>query len=94
MSWQTQVYTLFTVLKCNLVFVFRCFLHYHFHATCFGNSLPSSVLADCLEKVWQILKRTPKVSLFSVTPVYYYCLENVGALISHNPMGLHRLLQV
>jgi hypothetical protein len=32
----------FTVLKCNLVFVFRCFLHYHFHATCFGNSLPSS----------------------------------------------------
>jgi hypothetical protein len=37
-----QVYTLFTVLKCNLVFVFRCFLHYHFHATCFGNSLSSS----------------------------------------------------
>jgi hypothetical protein len=38
----TQVYALFTVLKCNLGFVFRCFFHYHFHATCFGNSLPSS----------------------------------------------------
>jgi hypothetical protein len=38
----SQVYTLFTVLKRNLVFDFRCFLHYHFHATCFGNSLPSS----------------------------------------------------
>jgi hypothetical protein len=23
-----EVYTLFTVLKCNLVVVFRCFLHY------------------------------------------------------------------
>jgi hypothetical protein len=30
--FKVQVYTLFTVLKCNLVFVFRCFLHYHFHA--------------------------------------------------------------
>jgi hypothetical protein len=38
----SQVYSLFTVLKCNLVFVFRCFFHYHFHATCLGNSLPSS----------------------------------------------------
>jgi hypothetical protein len=37
----SQVYALFTVLKCNLVFVFCCFFHYHFHATCFGNSLPS-----------------------------------------------------
>jgi hypothetical protein len=36
--FMSQVYTLFTVLKCNLVFVFR----YHFHATCFDNSLPSS----------------------------------------------------
>jgi hypothetical protein len=41
-NFMSQVYALFTVLKCNLVFVFRCFLHYHFHATCFGNSLPSS----------------------------------------------------
>jgi hypothetical protein len=40
--FMAQVYTLFTVLKCNLVFVFRCFLHYYFHATYFGNSLPSS----------------------------------------------------
>jgi hypothetical protein len=40
--FMSQVYALFTVLKCNLVFVFRCFFHYHFHATCFGNSLPSS----------------------------------------------------
>jgi hypothetical protein len=38
----SQVYALFTVLKCNLVFVFRSFFHYHFHATCFGNSLPYS----------------------------------------------------
>jgi hypothetical protein len=42
--FMSQVYALFTVLKCNLVFVFRCFFHYHFHATCFGNSLPSSGL--------------------------------------------------
>jgi hypothetical protein len=38
----SQVYALFTVLKYNLFFVFRCFFHYHFYATCFSNSLPSS----------------------------------------------------
>jgi hypothetical protein len=31
-------FTQFSVFKCNLVFV----LHYHFHATYFGNSLQSS----------------------------------------------------
>jgi hypothetical protein len=29
-------------LEMQLSFVFRCFFHYHFHPTCFGNSLPSS----------------------------------------------------
>jgi hypothetical protein len=41
-TFMSQVYALFTVLKCNLVFVFCCFFHSHFLATCFGNSLPSS----------------------------------------------------
>jgi hypothetical protein len=39
----SQVYSLSAVLKCNLGFVFRCFSHYHFHATCFGNSLRGTV---------------------------------------------------
>jgi cytochrome b561 len=78
----SQVYTLFTVLKCNLVFVFRCFFHYHFHATCFSNSLPSSGVVPLTISLQFIVRIDVKLKY----PVHGLILT------SGNPQNLYKLL--
>jgi hypothetical protein len=77
-----------SVLKCNLVF--RCFFHFHFHATCFGNSLPS-MANDITSQIKERYTTTHTTAAIRRSPIWEEPIHGI-ILTLGNPPNLYKLL--